>query len=148
MLMLSARNNLRAMKKGDLSFFYHSSCKVPAIVGIMEIVQEHTPDRTNPLYQLCQKTPADLASSLSTRPFGSVPRPLLVSSGPQVVPGARVLPAKARDACHVERPPGLSGGEGQSLGEHADAEAYASECEPSYSRGMGVSYFGHEEERG
>ncbi|KIN00912.1 hypothetical protein OIDMADRAFT_122973, partial [Oidiodendron maius Zn] len=39
-----ARNNLRAMKKGDLSFFYHSSCKVPAIVGIMEIVQENSPD--------------------------------------------------------------------------------------------------------
>lgn len=32
------------MKKGDLAFFYHSSCKVPAIVGIMEIVREHTPD--------------------------------------------------------------------------------------------------------
>jgi predicted RNA-binding protein with PUA-like domain len=42
---MPARNNLRAMKKGDLAFFYHSSCKVPAIVGIMEIVQEHTPDR-------------------------------------------------------------------------------------------------------
>ncbi|TGO52509.1 hypothetical protein BCON_0140g00230 [Botryotinia convoluta] len=39
-----ARNNLRAMKKGDLAFFYHSSCKVPAIVGIMEIVEEHSPD--------------------------------------------------------------------------------------------------------
>ncbi|APA14326.1 hypothetical protein sscle_12g090960 [Sclerotinia sclerotiorum 1980 UF-70] len=39
-----ARNNLRAMKKGDLAFFYHSSCKIPAIVGIMEIVQEHSPD--------------------------------------------------------------------------------------------------------
>lgn len=39
-----ARNNLRSMKKGDLAFFYHSSCKVPAIVGIMEIVGEHTPD--------------------------------------------------------------------------------------------------------
>ncbi|PVH87926.1 DUF55-domain-containing protein [Cadophora sp. DSE1049] len=41
-----ARNNLRAMKKGDLAFFYHSSCKVPAIVGTMKIVQEHTPDLT------------------------------------------------------------------------------------------------------
>ncbi|EPE26008.1 PUA [Glarea lozoyensis ATCC 20868] len=40
----AARNNLRAMKKGDLAFFYHSSCKVPAIVGIMEIVKEHSPD--------------------------------------------------------------------------------------------------------
>ncbi|KAF8857035.1 DUF55-domain-containing protein [Acephala macrosclerotiorum] len=39
-----ARNNLRAMKKGDLAFFYHSNCKTPAIVGTMEIVQEHSPD--------------------------------------------------------------------------------------------------------
>lgn len=34
------------MKKGDLAFFYHSNCKIPAIVGIMEIVEEHSPDRT------------------------------------------------------------------------------------------------------
>ncbi|CAG8983241.1 hypothetical protein HYALB_00002677 [Hymenoscyphus albidus] len=40
----AARNNLRAMKKGDQAFFYHSSCKVPAIVGTMDIVEEHTPD--------------------------------------------------------------------------------------------------------
>lgn len=40
-----ARNNLRAMKKGDLAFFSHSNCKEPGIVGIMEIVKEHTPDR-------------------------------------------------------------------------------------------------------
>ncbi|KAK9796919.1 putative EVE domain-containing protein [Seiridium cardinale] len=39
-----ARNNLRAMKKGDLAFFYQSNCKEPGIVGTMEIVQEHTPD--------------------------------------------------------------------------------------------------------
>lgn len=39
-----ARNNIRAMKKGDLAFFYHSNCKVPAIVGTMEIVEEHSPD--------------------------------------------------------------------------------------------------------
>lgn len=32
------------MKKGDQAFFYHSNCKVPGIVGIMEIVQEHSPD--------------------------------------------------------------------------------------------------------
>lgn len=40
----AARNNLRAMKKGDLAFFYHSNCKVPGIVGTMEIVEEHSPD--------------------------------------------------------------------------------------------------------
>lgn len=39
-----ARNNMRAMLKGDLAFFYHSNCKVPGIVGIMEIVQEHSVD--------------------------------------------------------------------------------------------------------
>jgi predicted RNA-binding protein with PUA-like domain len=39
-----ARNNMRAMKKGDLAFFYHSNCKKPGIVGIMEIVQEHSVD--------------------------------------------------------------------------------------------------------
>ncbi|KAI6083175.1 DUF55-domain-containing protein [Hypoxylon rubiginosum] len=39
-----ARNNLRAMKKGDIAFFYHSNCKEPGIVGTMEIVQEHSPD--------------------------------------------------------------------------------------------------------
>ncbi|KAK4674990.1 hypothetical protein QC764_502200 [Podospora pseudoanserina] len=40
----AARNNLRAMKKGDLAFFYHSNCKEPGIVGTMEIVKEHSPD--------------------------------------------------------------------------------------------------------
>ncbi len=35
------------MKKGDLAFFYHSNCKEPGIVGTMEIVQEHSPDRTS-----------------------------------------------------------------------------------------------------
>ena len=40
-----ARNMLRdEMKKGDLSFFYHSSCEVPGITGIMEIVKEGYPD--------------------------------------------------------------------------------------------------------
>ena len=39
-----ARNNMRAMTKGDLAFFYHSNCKVPGIVGIMEIAQEHSID--------------------------------------------------------------------------------------------------------
>ena len=35
---------MRAMLKGDQAFFYHSNCKVPGIAGIMEIVEEHTPD--------------------------------------------------------------------------------------------------------
>lgn len=35
------------MKKGDLAFFSHSNCKEPGIVGVMEIVREHEPDRTS-----------------------------------------------------------------------------------------------------
>lgn len=39
------RNWLRdAMKKGDQAFFYHSSCKIPGITGIVEIVKEGYPD--------------------------------------------------------------------------------------------------------
>ncbi len=42
-----ARNFLRdEMKKGDLAFFYHSSCPVPGIAGIVKIVREGYPDRT------------------------------------------------------------------------------------------------------
>lgn len=40
-----ARNMLRdEMKKGDLAFFYHSSCEIPGIVGIMEIAKAGYPD--------------------------------------------------------------------------------------------------------
>jgi predicted RNA-binding protein with PUA-like domain len=42
-----ARNMIRdEMKVGDQAFFYHSSCKVPAIVGIMKISSEAYPDPT------------------------------------------------------------------------------------------------------
>ena len=42
-----ARNIMRdQMKKGDLGFFYHSSCKVPGVVGIVEIVKESYTDHT------------------------------------------------------------------------------------------------------
>lgn len=42
-----ARNMMRdEMKKGDQGFFYHSNCKEPGIVGIVEIVKEGYPDFT------------------------------------------------------------------------------------------------------
>jgi predicted RNA-binding protein with PUA-like domain len=41
-----ARNFLKEMRKGDLAFFYHSSCEVPGIAGIVTIVGEAYPDRT------------------------------------------------------------------------------------------------------
>jgi predicted RNA-binding protein with PUA-like domain len=40
----AARLHLRAMKKGDRVFFYHSNAKPPAIVGIAEVAREAYPD--------------------------------------------------------------------------------------------------------
>jgi predicted RNA-binding protein with PUA-like domain len=41
------RNMIRdEMKKGDLAFFYHSSCEVPGIYGVTRIVREGYPDPT------------------------------------------------------------------------------------------------------
>lgn len=42
-----ARNNLRAMKKGDLAFWYHSNEGVE-IVGIAKIIKEAYQDPTTP----------------------------------------------------------------------------------------------------
>jgi predicted RNA-binding protein with PUA-like domain len=42
-----ARNMLRdAMRRGDQAFLYYSSCEVPGIVAVMEIVKEGYPDAT------------------------------------------------------------------------------------------------------
>mmetsp|Transcript_22265 Transcript_22265/g.61769 ORF Transcript_22265/g.61769 Transcript_22265/m.61769 type:complete len:277 (-) Transcript_22265:122-952(-) len=41
-----ARNIMMSMNAGDQVFFYHSSCKVPAIVGIAEVIAEPYPDNT------------------------------------------------------------------------------------------------------
>ncbi len=45
-----ARNNMRAMRKGDLAFFYHSG-EERAVVGIVEVVKEAHPDSTDPTGQ-------------------------------------------------------------------------------------------------
>ncbi len=42
-----ARNMMRdEMKKGDIVFFYHSSCAQPGIVGLMTVSKESYPDHT------------------------------------------------------------------------------------------------------
>jgi len=40
-----ARNNLRAMKKGDVVFFYHSVSE-KQVVGLAKVAKEHYPDKT------------------------------------------------------------------------------------------------------
>ena len=41
-----ARNFMRKMEIGDKAFFYHSNCKPPGIVGLMEIVSKDIIDPT------------------------------------------------------------------------------------------------------
>ena len=62
-----ARNNMKAMKKGEQVFFYHSNIG-KEIVGIMEVVKEHYPDPLDERFVLvdmkCKKafkTPVTLA---------------------------------------------------------------------------------------
>ena len=40
-----ARNHMKAMKNGDLGFFYHSG-DVKAVVGVVEVIAEAHPDST------------------------------------------------------------------------------------------------------
>jgi predicted RNA-binding protein with PUA-like domain len=41
-----ASNNMKAMKKGDLGFFYHS-VNEKRIVGVVKVVKEYYPDHTD-----------------------------------------------------------------------------------------------------
>ena len=41
-----ARNNMRAMKKGDLVLFYHSSTEPPGVAGLARVAREAFPDHT------------------------------------------------------------------------------------------------------
>jgi predicted RNA-binding protein with PUA-like domain len=42
----TAKLNMKAMKKGDLGFFYHSG-EEKAVVGIVEVIGEYRPDPTD-----------------------------------------------------------------------------------------------------
>lgn len=42
----AARNHMRAMRKGDLAFFYHSSADPSGVAGVMEVAREAYPDPT------------------------------------------------------------------------------------------------------
>ncbi|MBA2587825.1 MAG: EVE domain-containing protein [Alphaproteobacteria bacterium] len=42
----TAKNNMKAMKKGDLGFFYHTGNE-KAVVGIVQVIGEYRPDPTD-----------------------------------------------------------------------------------------------------
>ena len=41
-----ARNFMRSMAIGDQAFFYHSNCKPPGIIGLMEVIETGLVDPT------------------------------------------------------------------------------------------------------
>ena len=41
-----ARNFMRTMNVGDQAFFYHSNCKPPGIIGLMEVTETGLVDPT------------------------------------------------------------------------------------------------------
>jgi predicted RNA-binding protein with PUA-like domain len=48
-----ARNFIRdEMQKGDQALFYHSSCDVPGVAGVISIVRGAYPDATNPRWYM------------------------------------------------------------------------------------------------
>ncbi len=62
----AARNNLKAMKKGDLVFFYHSNEGL-CIVGIAKVVKEHYQDPT---------TTEDAWVAVDFAPFKALKKPV------------------------------------------------------------------------
>ncbi|MBI2362692.1 MAG: EVE domain-containing protein [Elusimicrobia bacterium] len=44
----AARNNLKAMRAGDLAFFYHSNASPSAVVGVVRVAREAYPDGPDP----------------------------------------------------------------------------------------------------
>jgi predicted RNA-binding protein with PUA-like domain len=65
----AARNNIRAMKKGDLVFFYHSNEGL-SIVGIAKVIKEHYQDPT---------TDDTAWSVVEIAPFKSLKRPVTLA---------------------------------------------------------------------
>lgn len=62
----TARNNMKAMKKGDLVYFYHSNEGL-AIVGLAEVIREHYPDPT---------TDNDAWVVVDLKPVKALPKPV------------------------------------------------------------------------
>jgi predicted RNA-binding protein with PUA-like domain len=77
----AARGHLRAMKKGDQVFFYHSNAEPPAIVGIAEVAREAYPDHTafdaaDPHYDPKSNPEAPTWFMVDIRGIEPLPRPV------------------------------------------------------------------------
>ena len=77
----AARGHLRAMKKGDRVFFYHSNANPSAIVGIAEVAREAYPDHSafdagDPHYDPKSKPDAPTWFMVDLRGIEPLPRPV------------------------------------------------------------------------
>ncbi|MHB8743150.1 MAG: EVE domain-containing protein [Sulfuricaulis sp.] len=81
-----ARNFLRAMRRGDEAFFYHSSCAEPGVAGIVKISQTAYPDPS--AYD--RKSPQYDPRSSPERPVWFMVDVTLVRLFPRVIPLSRL----------------------------------------------------------
>ena len=77
----AARGHMRAMKKGDRVFFYHSNANPSAIVGIAEVAREAYPDSTafdanDPHYDPKSNPEAPTWFMVDVRGVEPLPRPV------------------------------------------------------------------------
>ncbi|HEV8448396.1 MAG TPA: EVE domain-containing protein [Gemmatimonadaceae bacterium] len=77
----AARGHMRAMKKGDRVFFYHSNANPSAIVGIAEVAREAYPDSTafdanDPHYDPKSNPEAPTWFMVDVRGIERLPRPV------------------------------------------------------------------------
>lgn len=80
----AARNFLRAMRKGDRVFFYHSNAEPNAIVGICEVAREAYPDesqfnRKSEMYDPKSTREDPRWSTVDLRAVRALPRPLALT---------------------------------------------------------------------
>jgi predicted RNA-binding protein with PUA-like domain len=80
----AARNFLRAMKKGDRVFFYHSNAEPNAIVGICEVAREAYPDesqfdRKSEMHDPKSTRESPTWSTVDLKAVRALPRPLALS---------------------------------------------------------------------
>lgn len=97
------------MSKGDYAFFYHSNCKVPGIVGIMEIVQEHSPDGSFNRPLVATLSSILMSCRIRTRPCQSILRRKGDPERQQVGCGPCRVPAQILEYHLAKRPQGTFG---------------------------------------
>lgn len=85
-----ARNFMKEMKLKDKAFFYHSSCEVPGIVGIVEIVKEAYPDHT----AFDPRSPYFDEKSKANNPRWYMVDVQFVEKFPEIIPLKRLKEAK------------------------------------------------------